>query len=131
MIKFTVYYPTNYENKKVPILDIMASINKELQNRIAYEFFEKPTKNKFVILSSSAISAKQKRTILTQECLRRLRNTKIELGEKVQNQYLNEFMVKLKNSGYPVQNRRQILDSALKAIFSFHPPPNTLAGIVI
>ena len=56
MIKFTVDYPTNYENKKVPILDIMASINKEQQNRIDYEFFEKPTKNKFVILSSSAIS---------------------------------------------------------------------------
>ena len=115
MIRFTVDYPTNYKNNKLPILDIEASINTDQQNRIDYQFFEKPTKNKFVILSTSAISAKQKRTILTQECLRRLRNTKIELGEEVQNKYLNEFMVKLKNSGYTVKYRRQILDSALKA----------------
>jgi hypothetical protein len=66
-------------------------------------------------LSSSAIPSSQKRTILTQECLRILRNTKIELGKDVRNRYLTEFMIKLKNSGYTVQYRKQILDSALKA----------------
>jgi hypothetical protein len=84
-----VDYPTNHEDKKLPILDIKASVNTEKQNRIDYEFFKKATKNKFVILNNSAISSKQKRTILTQECLRRLRNTKIELGKDVQNKYLN------------------------------------------
>ena len=99
----------------MPVLDIQASISKEKQNRLDYEHYEKPTKNKFVILSSSAISLKQKRTILTQECLRILRNTKIELGRSVQVKYLNEFMLKLKNSGYSVKFRKQILDSASKA----------------
>ena len=53
MIRFTVDYPTNYKNNKLPILDIEASINTDQQNRIDYQFFEKPTKNKFVILPSS------------------------------------------------------------------------------
>ena len=53
--------------------------------------------------------------ILTQECLRRLRNTKIELGEKVKNEHLTRFMLKMKNSGYTQNFRTQILKSALNA----------------
>ena len=76
MIKFEVDLPSNHQNGKIPMLDVQANVNKEEQNRLDFEFFEKPSKNKFVILSNSAISSKQKRTILTQECLRRMRNTK-------------------------------------------------------
>ena len=115
IIQFTVDFPAKHKDKKLAILDINASVNKEKQNRIDLEFYEKTTKNKFVILNSSAISSQQKRTILTQECLRRLRNTKIELGRDVQNKYLNDFMFKLKKSGYNVQYRKQILGSALNA----------------
>ena len=103
------------KNGKIPILDIQARLNKKENNRLDYEFFEKPTKNKNVILFDSAIPAKQKRTILTQECLRRLRNTKIELGAEVQNKYLSEFMIKLKRSGYSAKYRIEILDSAKNA----------------
>ena len=66
-------------------------------------------------MANSALNFSSKRTILTQECLRRLRNTKIELGPEVQNEYLNEFMLKLKNSGYDQKFRAEILDSAMKA----------------
>ena len=51
-------------------------------------------------LANSALSYSSKRTILTQECLRRLRNTKIERGPEVQKMHLDQFMLKLKNSGY-------------------------------
>ena len=61
-----------------------------------FEFYEKPTKNENVILSDSAIPAKQKRKILTQEC----RNTKVELGKQIQNNLLSQVMIKLKRSGY-------------------------------
>ena len=63
----------------------------------------------------SALSFSKKRTILTQECLRRLRNTKVELGPNVQAKHLNQFMLKLKNSGYNCKFRKEILDSGLKA----------------
>jgi hypothetical protein len=68
-----------------------------------------------VILASSALSWSTKRTILTQECLRRLRNTKVELGPEVQKSHLDQFMLKLKNSGYNAKFRQEILDSGLKA----------------
>ena len=80
MVNFTVDYPENHESGKLSILDVQASINKGKQNKVEFEFYEKPTKHNKVILSDSAIPAKQKRTILTQECLRRLRNTQVELG---------------------------------------------------
>ena len=75
IIKVTVETPCNFEDKKLPVLDIKVNVNEKEQNRIDFEFFEKPTKNPRVILADSALSFSQKRTILTQECLRRLRNT--------------------------------------------------------
>lgn len=99
----------------IAILDLEVNVNKEEQNRIDFEFYEKPSKNKRVILDSAALLSKQKRTILTQECLRRLRNTKVELGRETQIKHLNNYMLKLKNSGYSVKYRTEILDSAWKA----------------
>ena len=99
----------------MPVLDVEASVNKDKQNKIEFEFYEKPTKNKKVILSNSAIPSKQKRTILTQECLRRLRNTQVELGKDVQTKHLNNFMIKMRDSGYTALYRKQILSSALNA----------------
>ena len=115
MIKLTVETPCNFEDGKLPVLDVKVNINENEQNRIDYEFFEKPTKNPRVILANSALSFAKKRTILTQECLRRLRYTKIELGPEVQRKHLNQFMLKLKNSGYNEKFRTEILNSALKA----------------
>ena len=115
MLKFTIDTPCNHSNGKMPALDIQVRINRVENCRIDYEFFEKPTKNPKVILSDSALSTSSKRTILTQECLRRMRNTKVELGSKIRNGYLNDFMLKLKNSGYSKKYRMEILDSATKA----------------
>ena len=64
-------------------------------------------------MANAAMSAKSMRTILTQECLRRLRNTNVELGVEAQRKHLNNFMLKLKNSGHTMNYRKQILDSAL------------------
>ena len=115
MIQLTIETPCNFENSMMPILDVEVKINKEEGNRIDFQFFEKPTKNSKVILADSALNPHAKRTILTQECLRRLRNTKVELGEDVQVKHLNNFMVKLKNSGYDKKYRIEVLDSAMKA----------------
>ena len=115
MIKLTVETPCNFQNGKLPVLDIMVNINKGEMNRIDFEFFEKPSKNPLVILASSALSFKKKRTILTQEGLRRLRNTKMELGPEVQKKYLSLFMLKLKKSGYTPKFRKDVLNSILKA----------------
>ena len=115
IVKFTADMPSKHKSNKIAILDVEVNINKKEQNWIDYEFYEKPSKNKRVILEDAALPAPQKRTILTQECLRRLRNTKIELGKETQVKHLNNFMLTMKNSGYPVKYRTEILNSSLKA----------------
>ena len=115
MIKFTVDLPSDHEDGQLAVLDLKFRVNKVMKNRIDYEFYEKPTKNPKILLADSAINSNSKRTILTQECLRRMRNTKVELGESVRNKHLNDFMLKMKNSGYTQNYRIQILKSALKA----------------
>jgi hypothetical protein len=115
MIKLTVETPCNFIDGKLPVLDVKVNINDKEHNRIDFEFFEKSTKNPRVILADSALSFSKKRTILTQECLRRLRNTKLELGPEVQKKHLNDFMLKLKNSGYNQKFRTEILNSGKKA----------------
>ena len=115
MVQLTVDTPCKYEDQKLPILDVKTNINTKEKNRIDFEFYEKPTKNPKVMLANSANNPGTKRTILSQECLRRLQNTKLELGQKVQNKHLSDFMLKLKNSGYTQKYRKEILKSALKA----------------
>ena len=66
-------------------------------------------------MKDSAMSEDFKRTVLTQECLRRLRTTKQELRVEVQNLHLSEFMSRLKKSGYSPKYRLQILKSAKEA----------------
>ena len=41
MIKMTTYFPSNYEDAKVPILDMKACNNSEENNEIYYQFYEK------------------------------------------------------------------------------------------
>ena len=115
MLKFTYDTPCKHSDGKMPVLDLKVNINAEMQNQIEYEFYEKPTKNPRVILADSAMNFSAKRTILTQECIRRLRNTKIELGEDIRNKHMNNLMVKIKNSGYDSKFRKEIVDSSLKA----------------
>ena len=115
MIKLTVEIPCNFHDGQLPVLDVKVNINVKENCRIDFEFFEKKTKNPLVILANSALSFSKKRTILTQEGLRRLRNTKIELGVEIQRKHMNRFMLKLKKSGYNQKFRTEISDSILNA----------------
>ena len=67
MFKFTIDTPCNYEDGMNHALEIKVCINEAENNQIDYEFYEKPSKNDRVILADSAINAKAKLTILTQE----------------------------------------------------------------
>ena len=85
IIKLTIETLCNFPDGKLPVVDVTVNVNSNEQNGIDFAFFEKPTKNPRVILADSALSISKKRTIPTQECLRRLRNTKVELRPTVQN----------------------------------------------
>ena len=113
MVQFTYDVPELNPDGKLPVLDLKVFMSPE--NEVLHEFYEKPTKNSRVILASSALSWSQKRTILTQEALRRIRNTSPSLGDQVVNNHLSDFMLKLKESGYNAKFRREIILSAKNA----------------
>ena len=113
MIVMTTDVPSNYDDNKVPMLDTKVWIEDE-SNLVFFEFYEKPTKNRFVISKSSAMSVKKKIEILSQETFRRLHNTKQEIKWENKVSILNKFMSELKMSGYSEGDRFQILKSGIQ-----------------
>ena len=112
MIQFTYDIPGSYSDSKLPVLDVKLWLDPT--GEVLFEFFEKATKNSKVILASSAIPRRQKISILTAEAVRRMRNTSRKLGSSVQNKHLNDFTVKLKDSGYSTKDRQEIIEKAKK-----------------
>jgi hypothetical protein len=121
MVQTEIDFPSNPKNKdkKMPILDLKVWVRKirvengKIKNQIFYEFYDKPMSSKFVLMKDSAAPLSQKRTVLTQEGIRRLKNCKIELEWEQKVEHLNKFMQKLKNSGYDECFRLEILKSSL------------------
>ena len=113
MIRFSFDLPEKHQDMKLPVLDLKVWLSET--DELMYEFYEKPTKNVKTILVSSATSWHQKRTILTQEAIRRLKNTSESLGVEAQNRHLNVFMRKLQISGYNEKFRGEIVNSAKMA----------------
>ena len=101
------------DDKKLPALDLKVYLNDQF--KVMHEFYEKPTKNQRVILASSALSWSQKRSVHTQEILRRMKNTSHELGVETQKKYISEYLLKMKRSGYGKNFRSQVLLSAKSA----------------
>ena len=126
MIKFTYDTPSMNEGGKMPILDVKVKMSSE--NVVIHDFYEKPTKNQRVILASSALGWPQKRSIHTQEILRRFKNTSPILGEQVQNYHASMYLLRMKNCGYDKKFRSEVLKSAKSAyekIFEKHKKENT------
>ena len=106
-IRVTYDVPSLHEDGRVPILDVKVRTDK--CGRVEYIFYKKPAKNRFSVLKNSALSIKNKMTILTQECFRRLHNTSELVEDSVKADILNEFMVDLQLSGYNEKEREDIL----------------------
>ena len=76
-------------------------------------FYKKPTANKFVTHRNSALSMKNKVTILSQECFRRMHNTSESVNIVTKAEILSDFMADLKLSGYNEKERYNILIAGL------------------
>ena len=97
------------------MLDLKVWLNESDNHKIFYTFYEKTTKSPFVISKTSAMPISKKIECLGQEVFRRLHNVKKELHEEEKVVVLNDFMVKLKMSGYSKNDRYQILRSGINA----------------
>ena len=112
--------PSHHENKKLPILDLNVWIERKDENdttseKVRYQFYRKPMANPLLIMSRSAMPDEVKRTALTQQALRIMKNTPPELAEKEKTQLLSEFSNRMRASGYGARHRFEIINSAMTA----------------
>ena len=84
MIEVTSEAPSKFIDGKLRMLDVKIWVNNEEGGRLDFEFYSKSISDKLLVMRDSAMPENFKRTVMTQECLRRLLNTKKELGTEVQ-----------------------------------------------
>ena len=96
MIELGEDTPSHHDNKKLPIPDLNVWIERKDENdttseKAKYQFYRKPMANPLLIIPRSALPEKVKRTALTQQAIRIMKNTSPEVTEKEKTQLLSEF----------------------------------------
>ena len=82
---------------------------------VLYEPYRKEVSTKSTVLRRTAMSNKQKRSILTQELLTIMNNCSPRLDEATPKRHINEYLKRLQFSGYNKEFRYDIYNSAKKA----------------
>ena len=93
-IQLTADYPSNNEDTKIPILNLKVWTKSDGENRInvRYEPYRKEVSTKATVLQRTAMSNKQKRSILTQELLTIMNNCSSRLEETTPKRRINEYL---------------------------------------
>ena len=108
-------YPTKNENRMMAVLDMNVSMNED--NFIVYEHYEKPKSCKTVMHADSAISPSCKRSVHTQEVLRRLFNSSRRLDWETEvAPKISVYLSRMMEAGYTERYRRDTLERCLKIL---------------
>ena len=111
-LQFTVDCPSSNASGWMPLLATEVRVAEN--NTIDYKFYEKPISSRYVMMRNSAMSARVKMNTLTQEVIRRLRNTRNTLPwSQFQAPILTEFSKKMARSGYPEGYRLEVIKSGI------------------
>ena len=110
-IQFTSDTPSNNNNGKLPVLDIQCWVEGGV---IYYKHYRKPVSTQQSLLLESALPARTKRTVQSQEVVRILRNCHPQIPREKKADHLTAFMRRLRASGYSHSYRAQILMSGIK-----------------
>ena len=74
-IRFTIEVEEDFESRRLPLLDTELWVEKSDSGCfLKFSFYEKPMKNPFCIMKSSAMSERPKIQILSQDLIRRMQN---------------------------------------------------------
>ena len=121
-IQVTTEYPSKNVNRKMPILDLNVwmetqfdQVTHEVSVNILHEYYSKEVSSKAVIDARSAVPWKMKRTVLTQEVIRILRNCSRRLPWSEVCKHVEGFSMRMQFSGYTEMFRAQVVKSALCA----------------
>ena len=111
-LQFTVEVPEDFENERLPTLDFALWMEDGL---LTHTYYQKGMKTPYVVMERTAMGSKQKVEILSNEVVRRLTNVDHErLGAEEQIRVLEQMTQELRNSGYSVEQAREILISGFR-----------------
>ena len=111
-IKMEADWPSRNRDGRLPILDMKVWMDKE--GTVMYSHYEKPMSNKSVLHSKSAHPANCKRSVHTQEVIRRILNCSRRLDwEKETAPVVSEYMLRMRMAGYNEKYRESILTNAV------------------
>ena len=109
-LHFTMEINEDFPNNRLPTLDMEIWIE---NSRIMYKFWEKPMAAKTVIHRESALSENSKIASLSQEVMRRMKNTSEDVSMKERVGVINQYCTKLHSSGYGRDQVERIIVAGL------------------
>ena len=111
-IQMEADWPSKNIDKKIPILDMKVWL--DTHGNTIYQHYEKPVKSKGVLHAKSAHSSPCKRSVHTQEIIRRLLNCSFRLSwEDDVVPIITDYMRRMKTAGYGERYRHDVLKHAI------------------
>ena len=101
----------DFDSQTLPTLDFQCWVER---GRILYKFFSKPMAKQTLIMKNSALGENSKIASLTQEVVRRSKNTSEEVSMEARVQILDEFHRRLELSQYNLEASRRIMVAGLR-----------------
>ena len=116
MIKMEEDVASNYENRKLPILDLLVWVESDDQSnpKIMHSFYKKPMSSKLTLRSKTAYPPSKVRAMMVEETLRRLRNCSPEMSWNERGAHLTQFAKELKSSGHTENFRVAVFNAAIR-----------------
>ena len=111
-LKFTAEVGEEYEGGWLPTLDMEIRITGK--NEVVYRQYEKPVSSKRTVQRTSAMGENIKHQILSQDMIRRLKNTSESLGGAAKVRAVDQYSQKLRNSGYMRDQIARIITNGVK-----------------
>ena len=109
--QFTTETAEDFASATLPTLDTQLWVHND---KVMYSYYEKPTSSKQVIARKSAMSENGKVASLSQDLVRRLKNTNLELPQEEKNEIVNQYSRKLTTSGYSRDQVHRVVTAGLR-----------------
>ena len=115
-IKATCDYGSNYDDGKLPVLDLKIWIGDSAANgtKIMYEHYMKDVSSRHLLNHRSAHPERMKMNVLVNEALRIMRNCTKHLEQTDLKKHLQYFVKRMQCSGYPQKYRYEVLSKAMR-----------------
>ena len=110
--------PEYHEDSTLPMLDFCTWIDSSSSKPlIKHKFYEKPCASNMVIEASSSQPHKVKINTLSQEVIRRMKNTGRDVDWNIRAEIIFDLKLKMLRSGYSNSSITNILNSGLKGYY--------------